>query len=748
MADRDSRERDIILSPNEYAYVQDTTKGDIVLYVGPTKISLSNTERMVEFREGRFVTLRAEDGSSGVNRCVTAASSRYIILENPAKDANAKFTKGSNSSIELLIGKKVVIPGPATFPLWPGQLATVVDGHKLREDQYLVIRVYDTVGDDDKSVIGTEKIIRGSDKRFYIPSTGLEVIPDIEGAYVRNAVILRDSEYCILLAPNGKRKYCCGPAVVFPEPMEEFLQEKTAKVFRAYQLRKNTGLHVRVVKDFVIAGETAAAGDNAVLPGKYTAGMEFFIKEREGFFFPSENIEVVKEVQPIPIADKEGIYVRDLRTGKITTEAGPKNFLPDPTKTEIVSRTLTHEVQKLYGLAEAKPDKPDNQAMEQRVEQQAYMHKVQKANLSDYKPGRAVSIYIPPSFAVLVTSSNKREVVMGPQTRILDYDEDLEILKLSTGKPKSSDKLLSTCFLLVNGNKVSDIIRLKTSDHVELEILLSYRVSFVAKEAVERVRWFNVNNYVALLCDHAGSIVRASARAIPIEKFHANGTEVIRSAILGEKKGEEKRPGRYFEENGLHIYDVEVLGVAILDTEVNKLLSDSQRKAIMAELEKKQEQMRLDNTRVKETVNREILEQRKASLIKETEVEKTTGELAQVKIEGEMEVVRQEKVGKARAAAEALALENAARHDAETHKAELEIKLLHEKVSAFKEQMSVLDPQLLAVLRSAAEQEFTAAVSKNLSPLAILGGTSIAEILERLIRALPMGLQSEAKEED
>jgi hypothetical protein len=38
MPERDVRERDILVAPNKYAYVQDLTKGDIVLYVGPTKI--------------------------------------------------------------------------------------------------------------------------------------------------------------------------------------------------------------------------------------------------------------------------------------------------------------------------------------------------------------------------------------------------------------------------------------------------------------------------------------------------------------------------------------------------------------------------------------------------------------------------------------------------------------------------------------------------------------------------------------
>lgn len=61
--ERDVRERDILVASNEYAYVQDLTKGDIVLYVGPTKISLSNTERLVELKHDRFAPQRGDDGN-------------------------------------------------------------------------------------------------------------------------------------------------------------------------------------------------------------------------------------------------------------------------------------------------------------------------------------------------------------------------------------------------------------------------------------------------------------------------------------------------------------------------------------------------------------------------------------------------------------------------------------------------------------------------------------------------------------
>jgi len=98
MTERSIRERDILAAANEYAYVQDLTKGDIVLYVGPTKISLSNTERLVEYLDGRFRPIGAEDGTYGVEPFIIATTSQYVILANPAKDPAAKPSRGSNSS--------------------------------------------------------------------------------------------------------------------------------------------------------------------------------------------------------------------------------------------------------------------------------------------------------------------------------------------------------------------------------------------------------------------------------------------------------------------------------------------------------------------------------------------------------------------------------------------------------------------------------------------------------------------------
>ena len=677
MAERENvRERDILVASNEFAYVQDLTKGDIVLYVGPTKISLSNTERLVEFKSDRFVPVRGEDGGLGVSPFVAASSAQYIVVDNPAKEGNVKTVKGSNSATELLWGRKVVVPGPATFPLWAGQKAKVIPGHELREDEYLIVRVYDKVEGDD-SPIGTLKVIKGSDTSFFIPRTGQEVVP-FEKGYVRSA----------------------------------------------WRMKKNMGLHVRVTKPF-----TAPAGDQ-IPPGTYASGQDLFLKDREGFFFPTEQIEIVAEVQSIPIAEKEGIYVREIASGRIATVAGPTNFLPDPTMQEIVPRYLDAETLALYGI-------------------------------SHQNPLRAPSIYIPPSYAVLVTAKNKREVVKGPQTRILEFDEDLEVLTLSTGRPKSDEKLLSTSFLQTEGNKVSDIVRLKTADHVELEALLSYRVSFVPKspsagpdvkasEAAPRgtppasrasewlEKWFQVKNYVALLCDHLGSILRAAARATSIEAFHANSTELLRSAILGGK-GAEKRVGKHFEENGLFVYDVEVLDVHILDADVKKLLSDAQRAAIVSEVGRKQEEMRLQNERVREDVNRQIYEAQIITLGKTVDLEKAKKESALARVGSTIDLDRLEKVGRATNEAEALGISSIARTAADEREDELERRALEAKVAAFEKQMGALAPELIATLKNLGNQALAAELSKNLSPLAILGGNSVSEVAEKLLAALPIG---------
>lgn len=192
----------------------------------------------------------------------------------------------------------------------------------------------------------------------------------------------------------------------------------------------------------------------------------------------------------------------------------------------------------------------------------------------------------------------------------------------------------------------------------------------------------------------------------------------------------------------MFVYDVEVLDVRILDADVKKLLSDSQRAAIVSEVGRKQEEMRLANERVREEVNRQIYEAQIATLAKAIDLEKAKKENALARLTGVMDLDRIEKVGRATNEAEALGIASTSRVAAAEKEAELERKALEARVAAFEKQMGALAPELIATLKNVGNQTLAAELSKNLAPLAILGGDSVSEIAERLLSALPLGTGS------
>src|SRR5690606_29222472 len=111
----------------------------------------------------------------------------------------------------------------------------------------------------------------------------------------------------------------------------------------------------------------------------------------------------------------------------------------------------------------------------------------------------AVAIDVWTGYAVLVVSkTGERKVVIGPHTHLLEYDETLQVLELSTGTPKSEYNLYKTVYLRVLNNKVSDLVEVETRDLVRVQIQLSYRVNFEG----DPNKWFEVENYVKFLTDH------------------------------------------------------------------------------------------------------------------------------------------------------------------------------------------------------------------------------------------------------
>jgi len=373
------RERDMILAPNEYAFITDETKGEVNVFVGPNKTSLAGTDRPVVFdvKSKRF---KASDLAGATQTFQTAPEGWYVTLKNPAESEKHPNGAGKLTTPDLKIGKKVNISGPASFALWPGQMAKVIQGHNLRSNEYLLVRVYDEDGaraNWAKAVIKTQSddagssknskadkpskadilsdtdltmgklfVIRGTEVSFYIPSTGVEVVAEKqngEDKFVREAVTLERLEYCLLLDQDGNKRYVHGPAVVFPRPTEKFVEapiksdpdKAKAKKFRAQELTPASGIHVRVISSYVEADGTARI-----------AGEELFITGAEQtIYFPREEHAIIKygnqEIHyGIAIPSGESRYVLNRASGVINLVVGPQIFLPDPRKEVIVNRAL------------------------------------------------------------------------------------------------------------------------------------------------------------------------------------------------------------------------------------------------------------------------------------------------------------------------------------------------------------------------------------------------------------------------
>lgn len=727
----ENRERDILLAMNEFTYIQDLTKGDISMYVGPTKVSLSNTERIVNIDPTTKLVrpVIGEEGTQGVKQFVSASSSEYVVLENPIKKNDQKYARGPNPSTELEIGRKLVIPGPVSFPLWPGQSAEVVQGHRLKEDEYLVARVYETTPESD-ATIGHELIVKGTDTSFYIPPNGIEVLSRSRQAnsktYVLEAIKLQDGEYCTLKT-GGKKRIVRGPSVVFPNVGETFDTKENKVIEKALPYKKEEGLHLYVLREF----STTERNDNTTEleellgKGKFNTGQEIFIHGKEGIFFPSEELEVKGRVKPISLSKNEGIYVRNLEGGVIDTAVGPKGYLPDPTKEEIVERSLDEQVANLYGIKERDSRK-------------------------------AITIDVPPNHAAMVKNGEDRKVLQGPLTYVLGFTEELEILNLSTGKPKSDQTKLPTAFLQVEGNKVSDKITVETKEHVKLDVMVSYRISFTD----DANKWFNVNDYVGLLCDHLGSVVRATVRTTPLETFYANSADIIRASVLGEKSAEGKRPGKKFVENWMHVYDLEVLDINLFDKNLEKLLVDYQQNVIEHELkdkeyeqkvsvERKIQQRNFDLETDKERLKQETLQLKINSITKEVESFEREREFSHAKLDFDLTLDKERKtrtvqnqlnVEKMKSDQELAYLK--AKQDIELARAEADTTAYLQKIEtdakAYKEMASSVTPELIAAITRAGDAKLVSEAVKNLGELGLFKDLSTQEIMSKIFTGLPL----------
>jgi major vault protein len=334
--------------------------------------------------------------------------------------------------------------------------------------------------------------------------------------------------------------------------------------------------------------------------------------------------------------------------------------------------------------------------------------------------------------------------VVGPNTVLLEYDESLEVLSLSTGKPKTTDRLQKTVYLRVSQNHITDILDVRTNDEVDVRLKLSYRVNFEGDES----RWFNIENYVKYLCDHIRSVLRHVAKLHGIEEFKKNCIPIIRDVILGKKAEDgSERSGMAFEENGMRVYEVEVLGVTIGDEHIDQMLRRAQHEAVKQTIDLATQQRKLEATKRHETIEQQIAEV-------EAETAKKRNELAALKLEQELELAlsrfeadvkkHEAKLAVSSAEQEVLKDLNEAELAREKAKREQELMLskqeLEQRLTELKAEVEAVvakagsvSPQLVGALQAFGDKHIAAAAAQTMAPLGIWKQAGVVDMLKTLL---------------
>jgi major vault protein len=804
------RSGDFPVKVNEFVHILSTENGKIKTVVGPTKIQISGSENVVEFNKKTKI-FDVVSKNVAQTKIVTPKG-WYTILTNPAIQEKRQPKAGQNNEIspeQLIVGTKVVITGPNDMALWPGQYCKTIEGHTLKSNEYLICRVYDEkaamdnwsagvvkgAGGEDAEIpvpelnTGQRIVIKGTDVSFYIPPTGVEVVVDNKGKYVRDAVTLQKMEYCVKVKEDGTEIYKLGPAVVFPQADEQFRYSTSSSgtptnKFRAIDLNELSGVYVKVTADY-----TEGEGEKKKT---YKEGEELFITGKTTpIYVPRPEHSIISYgdnpiTYAVAVPKGEGKYVMTRNTGAIKTVNGPTMYLADPRNEVYIRRVLTKnqcdlwfpgnkeaasyntklrgelsnsdlEMNMLYDESSSYTSKGSNIAASTVLRSAAVSNHLAADKISrsakfskprtlelDTKYEGAVRMDVWPGFAVLLkdATDNKR-VVIGPKTVLLDYDEVPIRIEVSTGKPKNTDRLHKDIYLQVSANQVTDIITVETSDYAEVSLKISYRVNFVGDTPEEQEKWWGVKNYVKLLTDHMRSKLKNAVKAHGIESFYANTINIVRDVVLG--KGDNR--SYKFEENNMEIYDVEVLEVVLSDTSIENSLKAIRSRAMEVALEKKKMSLLLEKQEEEYRINKEIETIKHTTALALLE-EHNTREVRKAELEHKRELVdlsnrleeSEQDLAIVRKTLEKDASEFDLKYEQRKKNLELTLQELDKQTEATVKQLDAVNEKLAPALVALGENSLLEQLAESFGDLAVFEQNGLIETSKSVLGPLPQKL--------
>ena len=392
---------------------------------------------------------------------------------------------------------------------------------------------------------------RAGDEWIITPQQSTWHVLDIYEKKVKTVqmTILTKEDYAVVLNPvdettgknqKGSKKLYLGEKNFFLQPGEELENNKIQKV---RILNENQAVLLQAKENFVDEkGVKRVPGDKWMIRGPCK-------------FIPPIEVEILENRSLIPLDEKEGIYVRDCKTGIVRSVIG-KSYMLEANE-ELWDKEISSIEEEIL-----KKSKPGSGA---RIK------------------NRVVTYECPYNTIMQIYNfkSESSRIVFGPDLVMLEPDEQFCLMSLSGNTPKVPG-VIKTLYLSMGPTYTTDKIEVETSDHALLIIEVAYNWFFDCKisEKNKHDKIFSVRDCIGEMCSIMASRVRGAVAEMTLNEFHKNSARTIRKSVMGISKEGKINDKFLFENNLLAISNVDIKEISTKDEATKEKLQVTVNKAI------------------------------------------------------------------------------------------------------------------------------------------------------------------------
>jgi len=477
---------------------------------------------------------------------------------------------------------------------------------------------------------GEEWLVTIDEAETHIPDVYEKVIGEVK------VTTLTSRQYCVVVDPvgedgkiqMGKRELRKGERVFFLKPGEKL----ESGIQNVHVLDSEEALLLRAREGFADGEDHRKPGDRWMIYGPTD-------------YVPPVEVELVEKRRSIALDENEGIYVRDLKTGKVTLVTG-KAYKLNPYE-ELWEKDLPRVVEEL--LEKERTVGTDRGTTASKAPQGGARVRT-----------KAVTYRTPHNATVQIYDykAKKARVVAGPDLVMLGPDEQFTVLSLSGDKPKRPH-VIKSLHLLLGPDFMTDVVIVETADHARLSLKLSYNWHFeLEKGSVsDSEKIFSVPDFVGDACKAIASRVRGCVASVSFDHFHKHSAHIIRKAVFGTDENDKIRNRFAFSSNNLVITNIDIQSVEPVDQRTRDALQKSVQLAIEITTKSQEAAARHEAER-REQEARGRLERQKIN--DEAEAEKARKQLLELQAQSATVEASGQATAEARARAAAAAIEGEA----------------------------------------------------------------------------------------